>query len=148
MKGSKSMVVGGAVLAGLLAAGGGVAYAASGTPTTPPPAQAKQQAHHGKHRSMLGRIEHGELTVRAGKQDKLIDIQRGQVTAVSPTSVTVRSRDGFSGTYTVNAKTKVHKDKAKSTIGAVKTGDRVGVRATKSGSTDTATAIHDRGAKK
>ena len=131
---------------------GGVAFAASQSGPTPaaftaavtsapsasPAAGARKHAAHG----WLARLEHGEFTVRTKKGDQVIDIQRGQVTAVSATSVTVKSADGFTATYTVNGDTKVRKDKHLVAIGDVHTGDKVGVLAVNSGG-DTAKRITD-----
>jgi hypothetical protein len=145
MKPSKRTVIGGVVIAALLATGGGVAYAATSGSAAPsaPPASAHPQQRPA--RSLWSRVEHGEATMRVKQQDKLVDVQRGQVTAVSPNSVTVRSVDGYTATYTVNPQTKVRKNKAAAAIDAVQTGDRIGVLATKAGSNDTATRIVDAG---
>lgn len=91
------------------------------------------------------RIEHGELTVK-GKDGKPVVwvVQRGTVTAVSTTSITVKSEDGFTGTYTVNADTRVRVDRDKKAIGDIKTGATVSVAGTRSGSTVTANAIIQR----
>jgi hypothetical protein len=109
------------------------------------PAQAAGQQHRAKN--LLGRIEHGEFTVRAKQRDVVLDVQRGQVTMVSPSSVTVDSVDGYTATYVVDTTTKVRKNKASATIGDVQTGDWVSVLASKSdGATSTARRIVDAGA--
>jgi hypothetical protein len=56
----------------------------------------------------LGSVQHGEFTV-TGSDGKAVvmTVQRGAVTAASATSVSVRSTDGFSQTYAVNASTRV-----------------------------------------
>lgn len=56
----------------------------------------------------LGGVQHGELTI-TGSDGKpvVMTVQRGTVTAASATSLTVRSADGFSQTYAVNASTRV-----------------------------------------
>jgi hypothetical protein len=64
------------------------------------------------------------------------------VTAVSNTSITVKSQDGFTKSYTVSAGTLV--DAQRDGIGSVKVGDAVTVQATVSGGTATATDIADR----
>lgn len=58
-------------------------------------------------RGRLQRLEHGQLTLQAPKGERTVDLQRGTVDAVSPTSITVVSPDGFTQTYTVAAKTRV-----------------------------------------
>ena len=86
---------------------------------------------------------HGEYTTtKPGGGYQTIDIQQGQVTAVSTDSITVKSDDGFSKSYTITASTLV--DAQRDGIGSVKVGDDVSVQATVSGSTATATDITNR----
>ena len=68
--------------------------------------------------------------------------QTGKVTAVSATSVTLASDDGYTGTYTITPTTTV--DRGNGTINDVKTGDSATVVATLSGDTATATRLDDR----
>jgi len=72
---------------------------------------------------------------------KTIVVQRGTVTAVTSTSVSVKSTDGFTATWTFGDKLKVVQDKKAVTASAVKTGAEVGVAGTKDGSTDSARLI-------
>jgi hypothetical protein len=76
----------------------------------------------------LGNVQHGELTV-TGSDGKAVvmTVQRGAVTAASATSVSVRSADGFSQTYAVNASTRV----AGGSAAALEKGDPVMVLARK-----------------
>ena len=91
----------------------------------------------------FGGALHGEYTTtKPGGGYQTIDVQHGQVTAVSTGSITVKSDDGFSKSYTVTASTLV--DAQRDGIGSVKVGDDVSVQATVSGSTATATDITDR----
>ncbi len=90
-----------------------------------------------------GDVLHGEETVQQGTTVKTIDQQSGTVTAVSSTSITVKSTDGFVATYVVNSSTAVGKSGSKSTIAAVKVGDTVRIEGDKVGSTVTATRIMD-----
>jgi len=122
----------------------GVAYAATSTATTTSTGAAvgdtshakakagKGKAHKGKAGAIARRTVHGEFVVK-GKDGKYVttDAQRGSITAVSPTSVTVRSADGFTATYAVNADTKIRKDGKDAAIGTVKVGDPVVVLAVK-----------------
>jgi hypothetical protein len=117
-----ALVAGTAVLA-LAGIGGGVAIA-SGT-TTPAATPTTAAAHPHRAPGLLRRAEHGEVTVRTKKGDQVVNVQRGQVTAVSSTSVTVRSKDGFSAVYAVNGTSKVRSKKKQADIGAVHNGDRV-----------------------
>lgn len=85
---------------------------------------------------------HGAFTVpKSNGGYQTLDVQRGKVTAVSATSVTVKSADGYTVTYTVTSKTLV--DAKAAGIGSVKKGDSVFVTATVSGTTPTATNIAD-----
>ena len=101
------------------------------TPNTPKAGTPKAKAGHGK-RSELKRALHATWVTRDGKSSTSFvthDAIRGQVTAVSATSITVKAADNVSQTYTVNSSTKVHtradgKGKA-GTISEVKSGDKV-----------------------
>ena len=85
---------------------------------------------------------HGVFTVpKSNGGYQTLDVQRGKVTAVSATSVTVQSADGYTVTYTVTSKTLVDAEAAG--IGSVKKGDSVFVTATVNGTTSTATNIAD-----
>jgi len=84
---------------------------------------------------------HGEVTVQGKDGVKTIVVQRGTVTAVTSTSVSVKSTDGFTATWTFGDKLKVVQDKKAVTASAVKTGAEVGVAGTKDGSTDSARLI-------
>ena len=85
---------------------------------------------------------HGEFVVpRSGGGFQTIDTQRGAVTAVSATSITVKSADGFIKTYQLMSSTNV--DAQRNGIGSVKTGHQVMVMATVSGGTATAVNILD-----
>jgi len=96
--------------------------------------------HHPK--GMQERLQHGQFTVTAPNGgEEIVNVQRGKVTAVSPTSLTVASTDGFSATYKVDTSSKVERDNKAATIGDVRTGDQVFVAAVKSGTTDTAKHI-------
>jgi hypothetical protein len=85
---------------------------------------------------------HGQFTApKAGGGYQAVDVQRGTVSAVSASSVTVKSADGFTATYAVTSVTVV--DAKAAGIGSVKQGDTVFVSATVSGSTTTAANIVD-----
>jgi hypothetical protein len=154
-----ALIAGTAVLA-LAGIGGGVAFAAGGDSGTTPVsnasltastvsgtpgtgATATPKAH--KVRSLLARVEHGEVTLRTKKGDETVDIQRGQVSAVNATTVTVRSADGFTATYTLSSSAKVSSKGKASTIGDVHDGDRVNVLATREGNTLTVLRLGDPG---
>src|SRR4029079_19352332 len=93
----------------------GFAFAAGGGPTAAQPTSVsvvdRPAAGAGAARAggLLGRVLHGELTVRAGDGTRAEEVQRGRLTAVSSSSVTVVSTDGFSATYKVTSSTVVRK---------------------------------------
>lgn len=122
----------------------GPSATASPTPGSSPSADREARRAAKKHRPLLGRALHGEVTL-SGPKHRVVDFQRGEVEKVSNTSITVRSKDGFTATYVVDDKTKVHEKKQPGTIATVKTGDRVRVVATKNGATLTANRIGDHG---
>jgi hypothetical protein len=146
-----------------LLAGAGVAMAAtSGSPTSgaaaaspaggaaaaPSPSARPAFPHHGRPGGMgfgfggLFGAVHGQFVVpKSGGGFQTIDTQRGSVTAVSATSITVKSADGFVQTYQVLGSTNV--DAQRNGIGSVKTGHQVVVTATVSGGTATAVSILD-----
>jgi hypothetical protein len=85
---------------------------------------------------------HGEFVAPApGGGYQTIATQRGEVTAVSPTSLTVRSEDGFSRTYVVDDGTMVNA--GNEGIADVKTGDQVHVVAVVTGGTAKAVDVRD-----
>lgn len=130
------LAVAGFVVAGLVVAAAGVAVAADSGPGTPAsasatsdddgqrPDKAKRGQHAGqkghgrgngrgagKHLmrgGLLGRALHGEVVVAAGNGSfQTMVFQRGEVTAVSARSITLKSADGFTETYPVSAETRV-----------------------------------------
>lgn len=146
--------LGAVVLAGGI--GIGVSYAddpsaspsASGTPSTQsgPKQQAgnkqagNKQGEHAK-RSLLKRALHGEVTVGGKKQTRVLAFQRGSVEKVTPAAITVKSTDGFTATYVVNADTKVRKDGEAAKTSDIGVGHKVRVVARKDGQTSTARVI-------
>ncbi len=85
---------------------------------------------------------HGTVVVpKSGGGYQTVTFQTGKVTAVSSTSITLRSADGFSRSYQVTSSTMVNAQR--DGIGSIKDGNQVTVTATASGSTATATRIID-----
>jgi hypothetical protein len=85
---------------------------------------------------------HGTVVVpKSGGGYQTIAFQNGKVTAVSSTTITLRSADGYSRTYQVTSSTLVNAQR--DGIGSIKPGNQVIVTATVSGSTATATRIAD-----
>ena len=95
----------------------------------------------GAGRAAFGAV-HGQFVVaRPGGGYQTVDMQRGSVTAVTGSSITVRSSDGFVKTYQVPAAAQVNAQR--NGIGSIRKGNQVMVVATVSGSTATATHILD-----
>jgi hypothetical protein len=155
------ILAGVAVAALLGGAGAALAATNSGTPpaasssvtATPAPSPSPGQpgSHTGFHRfagrgfggggALFGAL-HGQFVVaKSGGGYETVDVQNGQVTAVSSTSITLKSSDGFTHTYAVASATMV--DAQRDGIGSVKVGNQAAVLATVSGSTTTATSITD-----
>lgn len=136
----------------VVATGAGVATAAatppSGTPAPAPtatespstgpsdkPSKKEDRRHWGGPKINL----HGEFVVREGEGEYVtVATQRGEVTAVDQDSLTVKSEDGYSREYAVDADTRINRD---ATIDTVKTGQKVSVLAKVDGETATAVAI-------
>jgi len=80
----------------------------SGHPASPTQKTGKQRG--GAIIKALRHAQHGELVTR-GKDSTFVehDAIVGQVTAVSPTSISVKAADGFSETFTIDKTTKVRK---------------------------------------
>jgi len=146
----KKIVIAGSAAAVVLGAGtAALAVSGSNSPnsssTVQGAAQAGKAAGLGK-RAELRRALHASWVTRDAKNSGSFvthDAIRGQVTAVSASSITVKAADNVSETYAVNSSTKVRsradgKGKA-GTIGEVKSGDQVIVLGTGSG---TLTATH------
>lgn len=146
----KKIAIAGSTAAVILGAGT-AALAASGTTSSGSSGAAKApgKAHSLADRGPLRHALHGSWVTRAGNGASgyvTHDAIRGQVTAVSPDSITVKAADGVSQTYTVTGSTKVHhRGDAKgstASISEVKSGDRVLVAGTGT-STLTATQVLD-----
>ena len=151
------ILAGVAVAALLGGAGAALASTDSGTPATPSsvaatpapsPGQPGTAGPGGRHfgggfrfGGLFGTL-HGQFVVaKPGGGYQTVDVQNGQVTAVSNTSITLKSSDGFTHSYTVSGSTIV--DAQRDGIGSVKVGNQASVMATVSGSTATATSIMD-----
>jgi hypothetical protein len=84
---------------------------------------------------------HGQFVVRKPGGYQTLDVQSGQVTAVSGISITLRSTDGFTRSYVVAGTTIV--EAGHGGIESVRVGDQVSVEATIGGSAATAARIDD-----
>lgn len=135
-------LVGGVVLAGF-------ATASAQTDPTPSPSQSEGAAPMAKggrgpggHKGGPGAGIHGEfVTANPNGGWQTMATQKGEVTAVSATSLTVRSEDDFSRTYTVNDDTMV--GAGDEGIADVKVGDDVHVLAIVTDGKASAVNVHD-----
>jgi hypothetical protein len=90
----------------------------------------------------LGGALHGEFVVpKDGGGYQTVATQRGEVTAVSKDSITVKSADGYSRTYTLTEDTLVNA--ARDGIDDVKTGNTVTVTAVVTDGKATASSVND-----
>jgi hypothetical protein len=113
-----ALAVGGAAAAAVLGTAGIAAAAGSPTgdtqqitaaasTTAAPSPETKDRAKHPRL-AKLARGLHGEFVAK-GKDGKLVTIVtvKGEFTAVSPTSVTVKAEDGYTATFAIGGDTKV-----------------------------------------
>jgi hypothetical protein len=130
-------IAAGAVAVVIVAGGGAAVWAASSSAATD--TQAGPGGMTGGPGGMpggggLGAALHGEYVSSDGNGGYVTKImQTGEVTELSATSLTAKSDDGFSKTYTITS--------AQAT--GLAAGDTVTVVATESGSTATATSVTD-----
>jgi hypothetical protein len=87
----------------------------------------------GARRLLRKNTLHGELTVQGKNGVKTIVVQRGTVTAVDATTVSVRSTDGFTQRWSFGAKLRVVQDRKAVQPAAIKTGAQLGVAGAKDG---------------
>ncbi|WBB73829.1 hypothetical protein O7602_29965 [Micromonospora sp. WMMD1128] len=114
------------------------APSASGTPEAGPKRKgdrAQEWRKRGRARVLLRKNTlHGEVVVQTKeKGTKTVAVQRGAVTAIDATSVTVKSTDGFTMTWTFDEKLRVVERRATIRSTDVKVGTTVGVAGTKEG---------------
>ena len=64
------------------------------------------QGLRGLENLLGGSAVHGDVTAGVGGSVQALVFQRGEVTALSATSITLKSSDGFTGTYGLNATTR------------------------------------------
>jgi len=127
---TKRTVIAIAVAVGIAAAGGGVIYAASGSDAA--------TSGRGGPGGMRGG---GPMIVGGPMMDSMAQhgqFQNGEVTEISDTSITVKSEDGYTGTYAIDDDTGFAPDATRDDL---KKGDQVNVTAEVPDAGDTATAI-------
>jgi hypothetical protein len=92
-------------------------------------------------RTLARNVQHGEVVVKTTNGDKTIDVQRGTVTAINSTTVTVKSADGFTQTWTFGSPVHVVEHRTSVQPSAVAAGATVGIAGTRSGGTVTAVLL-------
>jgi hypothetical protein len=110
----------------------------SAAPSASPTAGGTEGKRRGLRAKLRKNVLHGETVVQTKDGPRTVAVQRGQVTAVSATSITVKSTDGFSQTWTVGEKFVVVHDKEKVSAGDIKQGAEIGIAGAKDGENPTA----------
>lgn len=125
-----------------LAAEPGQVPAVDATPTPGATAGPDGKRHPRAARVFLRKhVLHGEATVETKDGVKTVDVQRGTITAIDGKTVTVKSTDGFTLTWTLDGQTHIVQHKAAVQPSALKVGGEIGVAGTKDGGTTTAKLI-------
>lgn len=119
----------------------------SPTPSQSPEGNPPRSGHGGKHSFGRGigglHALHGTFVVpRSDGGYQTVHVQRGDVTKVSTSSITLRSADGFTKTYVVTADTLVNA--ARDGISTVRVGDEAHVTAVEANGRVAAVSITDR----
>jgi hypothetical protein len=122
-----------------VAAPSGSAPSGTAAPADPKDRAAGRQGH--VRFARLARGLHGEFVAK-GKDGTYVTVVtvRGTVTAVSPTSVTIKAEDGYTATFAIGADTRV-RGKEVDAIGDVRLGDSGGAVGVKSAGGITARAV-------
>ncbi|GIF03665.1 hypothetical protein Asi03nite_12030 [Actinoplanes siamensis] len=84
---------------------------------------------------------HGEVTVQAKDGVRIVVVQRGKITAVDGTSLTVRSTDGFELTWSYGDPLRIVRERKVVDRAALTTGVEVGIGGVRSGSATSARLI-------
>jgi hypothetical protein len=90
-----------------LTAGGSVAAAPAAQPSpsapepTAPEPSAPESAPEAPHGMGMGNILHGDGTIKTKQGTKMVAMQHGTVTSVSDSSLTLKSSDGYTKTWTL-----------------------------------------------
>jgi hypothetical protein len=136
---AKKLAVAVAVALGIAGAGAGVVYAATGTSATTEQGPGGQGGMGGGPGGLMSQALHGEYVVSDGNGAYTTEIlQNGEVTAISASSITAKSEDGYTKTYTIDSDTA-------SDLSNIATGDDVTITATVSGDTATVETVVEEG---
>jgi hypothetical protein len=135
-----------AIAVGLAAAGGFAVYAATGSAgaATSQPGMGGMGGPGGGGMRGGGVMDalHGEFTISDGNGGyKTAVMQTGEVTAISDTSLTTKSADGYTKIYTIDADTLFGNGSSSD----IQSGDTITVGATPEGDSATADSVSERG---
>jgi hypothetical protein len=96
-----------------------------------------RRGRHPRLRYLFQHALHGEATVQTDEGLKTVVAQRGTLTEVTDSTITVNSSDGYTVTWMLGASTVVVVERVRSTISAVAVGTEVGVAGSREGDTVT-----------
>jgi len=120
-----------------------------GATASPDPKDGQRPGRHKRLRFAFGkRMLHGEAVVQTDDGVKTVVVQRGTVTAIDATSVTVKSSDGFTLTWTFGNPIHVVEHRRQVQPNALAAGATVGVAGTRNGDAVVARLIVVPGAKR
>jgi hypothetical protein len=149
----KKMAAALAVALGIAGAGTAVVYAATGSDSSTDQSQGAggmgggPRGQSGGGPGGAGQLLdalHGEYVVSDGSGNYTTELlQNGEVTAISDTSITAKSDDGYTKTYTIDSDTVVGNGSAD--LSSIETGDDVTIVATVSGDTATVDSLTEAG---
>jgi hypothetical protein len=126
-------------VAALQAVGFDTGLAAEPTPSTSAAPDKERRAAVRKY--LRKNTLHGEITVQGKNGVRTVVVQRGMVTAVSATGVSVRSTDGYALAWTYGDKLRVVQDRKVAATTALKTGEQIGVAGIRDGAATAARLI-------
>jgi hypothetical protein len=138
-----------AIAVGITGAGAVAVYAASGSASSSTAQQGPGGGTGGGGGpggagGVMSQALHGEYVVSDGNGGYTTDImQNGEVTAVSDASITAKSDDGYTRTYTIDSDTVV--GNGSTDLSSIATGDDVMIVASVSGDTATAESLAEAG---
>ncbi|MFG2037917.1 hypothetical protein [Dactylosporangium sp. NPDC048998] len=123
-----------AVLAGAGAVAAPAVASAQPSPSPPgggtAPSPGAERQHHG---DMLKGVEHGEGIIQTKRGPVHVAMQQGTITAISGSSVTVKSADGWTKTWTLANNVRVYELRHTLQPSALTTGAMIAIGGTTSG---------------
>jgi hypothetical protein len=111
-----------AITGGLVLGADTFAYAETGSSpssSSTPSARVAGGAGLGRPGALLRRVEHGDLTIKTKNGTEQVTLDRGKVTAVSATSITIQPPDGQAVTIAIDTSTRF---RGVDGAGSIKTG--------------------------